>query len=44
MASAATPAAGTTHTSERSYAALTGSRLAKSTDPRGRRNVEIGFK
>jgi len=35
MASAATPAAGTTHTSERSYAAFTGSRVAKSTDCNG---------
>src|SRR2546423_10755661 len=44
IASPATPAAGTTHTSERSYAAFTGSRDLKSTDPSGRRNVEIGFK
>ena len=44
IASAATPAAGATHTSERSYAAFTGSRVAKSTDSSGRRSVEIGFK
>ena len=44
IASAATPAAGTTHTSERSYAAFTGSRVAKSTDCNGRRRVEIGFR
>src|SRR5437879_5221370 len=44
MDSAATPAAGTTQTSDRSYAAFTGSRVAKSTDCRGLRNVEIGFR
>src|SRR6266436_4816214 len=44
IASPATPAAGTTQTSERSYAALTGSRVSKSTDCNGRRNVEMGFK
>ena len=43
-AGAATPAAGTTHTSERSYAAFTGSRVANSTDCSGRRSVEMGFK
>src|SRR5262249_31683059 len=44
MASAATPAAGTTQTSERSCAALTGSRVSKSTDRNGRRKVEMGFR
>src|SRR5579862_8491274 len=44
MASPATPAAGTTHTSERSYAAFTGSRVEKSTDCNGRRRVEIGLR
>src|ERR1700733_5919181 len=44
IASAATPAAGTTQTSLRSYAAFTGSRVAKLTLASGRLRVEIGFR
>ena len=44
IASPATPAAGTTQTSERSYAAFTASFVFRSAVSSGRRRVEIGFR
>jgi hypothetical protein len=44
IASPATPAAGTTQTSERSYDALVVSRVSNETEASGRRSVEMGLR